>query len=334
MLEFFRETAGFDVGWSLISFQPTDSYGKVFIVGILNTLLLATIGVCLGGVTGIAVGLARASSDAALRWPARAFTECTVNTPFVLQVLAWYFGIFSLLPAPRDSLELDGIIALNNRGMYLAKPVAAGITSIYVAAVVAFIAAILIARRRLSTDSEHWWFLKVTYLFVIGIGGSLLILNLSWDVPRLQGFNFVGGIVLPPSLCAITCALVFNNAAYVGEIIRSGLAAVPHGQTEAGLALGLRKIQAFRLVVLPQVVRIVVPPLISQSQDVLKNCSLSIAVGFPDLVNLWMNVSLNQSGRATEIILTTMMFYLLGGFAISLALSSYRTGKRTSRTPT
>lgn len=318
---FFLRTAGFDISWSLIPFSPTDPYAKVFLVGALNTLFLVVITIVFGTLLGIGVGVARRSSDFAVWIPARIFTEALVNTPLILQVLVWYLGIFALLPQPRGSLVIGGVAALNNRGVFLPAPVVE--LNFWLALPLLCVAIPVMARLAAPRLlSEGQWVRKVFPAFAC-LATAIFLAKLQWNIPKLEGFNYSGGWMIPPGLCVMIVALTLNNAAYVGEIVRAGLGAIPAGQTEAGLALGLRRWAIFRKVVLPQAIRIITPPMISQAQDVFKNCALSIVVGFPDLVSLWTNVALNQSGRATEILATTILFYLAGGILVSASLSFY-----------
>jgi len=321
-LGFFGQPANFDISWSMLQFQPTDTYLKVFFIGVLNTLFLAFFGILVGSALGILIGIARRSEIFSLRVASSLFTTGMVNTPFILQALAWYFAILSILPSPRESVVIGSIAALNNRGIFLARPILteSGLLVLVLLVLISSIGLVWLMQLRHRSDGATLSrYIRTICMALVPFSIAILVLLSDWDRPILRGFGYTGGIVFPPSLCAMVCALVVCNAAYVGEIFRSGLSAIPPGQQEAAYALGLGRGQTFRKVVFPQAFRIVTPPLITQSQDVLKLCSISIVVGFPDLVNLWLYISMNQSGKVTEILGTTMLFYLGGGLLLALA---------------
>ncbi len=328
--DFLDVSAGFGIGFTLIPYQEGDTYLRVFTVGIMNTLLVAVVAIVLATILGLLVGLARLSTNWIIAGVARAYVELLRNTPLLLQIIAWYFGVFNLLPRPRDSVVLAEVFVLNNRGFYMPSPVAEpGFGIVLTAFVLSIIGAITLykweAARRDRTGKSFpaipAGFAMIVFLpiLVYAAAGS----PLSWDVPALQGFNFVGGVSVPPSFCALIVALAAYTSCFIAEIVRAGIQSVSKGQIEAAGALNLPANWTLRRVVLPQALRVIIPPLISQYLNVTKNSSLAIAIGFPDLVSVWMNTSLNQSGRAIPIVAMTMAFYCIVSLSVSLVMNRY-----------
>jgi general L-amino acid transport system permease protein len=328
--DFLDVSAGFGIGFTLIPYTEGDTYLRVFVVGILNTLLVAAVSIVLATILGLLVGLARLSTNWIISGVARAYVELLRNTPLLLQIIAWYFGVFNLLPRPRDSVVLAEGFVLNNRGFYMPGPVPQDGFGIVIAAfVLALIGAVTLykweeARRNRTgkpfpaISSGIATVILVPVIVFLAAGSPL-----AWDMPVLQGFNFVGGISVPPSFCALIVALSAYTSCFIAEIVRSGIQSVSKGQLEAAGALNLPANWTLRRVVLPQAMRVIIPPLISQYLNVTKNSSLAIAIGFPDLVSVWMNTSLNQSGRAIPIVAMTMAFYCLVSLSVSLVMNRY-----------
>jgi general L-amino acid transport system permease protein len=328
--DFLDVSAGFNIAFTLIPYREGDSYFRVFQVGIANTLLVAAIGVVFATVIGLIVGLARLSNNWLIGTLARWYIEVLRNTPLLLQIIAWYFGVFNLLPRPRESIDWGGLFFLNNRGFYMPGPVP---QDQFVWTLAAFGAAILFAillvrwsnARRRATGQ----------IFPAGIVATAVVIllplavfyatgkPLAWDWPALRGFNFVGGISVPPAFCALVVALSIYTSCFIAEIVRAGIQSVAHGQTEAARALGVKPSRTMRFIILPQAMRVIIPPLISQYLNLTKNSSLAIAIGFPDLVSVWMNTSLNQSGRAIPIVAMTMAFYCVVSLGVSGLLNIY-----------
>jgi general L-amino acid transport system permease protein len=328
--DFLDVSAGFNIAFTLIPYREGDSYWRVFQVGIANTLLVAAIGVVFATIIGVIVGLARLSNNWLIGTLARWYIEVLRNTPLLLQIIAWYFGVFNLLPRPRESIDWGGLFFLNNRGFYMPGPVPQeAFTWTLVALGVAILAAIALVtwsnRRRRATGQ----------IFPAGIVATALVIllplavfyatgkPLAWDWPMLRGFNFVGGISVPPAFCALVVALSIYTSCFIAEIVRAGIQSVAHGQTEAARALGVKPSRTMRFIILPQAMRVIIPPLISQYLNLTKNSSLAIAIGFPDLVSVWMNTSLNQSGRAIPIVAMTMAFYCVVSLGVSGLLNIY-----------
>ncbi|MEM7488769.1 MAG: amino acid ABC transporter permease [Pseudomonadota bacterium] len=327
---FLNVSAGFGIGFTLIPYEEGDTYLRVFAVGIMNTLLVAVIAIVLSTAFGLLVGLARLSDNWIIGAVARSYIEIIRNTPLLLQIIAWYFGVFNLLPRPRDSLQLAEGFVLNNRGFYLPAPVAeAGFGPflwITLAALTFAVGLYVWAQRRLDRTGQSFPAI-LTGLAIVIVAPTLAFLvlgrPLSWDMPVLQGFNFTGGLSVPPSFCALIVALSAYTSCFIAEIVRSGIQSVSKGQLEAAAALNLPSNWTLRRVVLPQALRVIIPPLISQYLNVTKNSSLAIAIGFPDLVSVWMNTSLNQSGRAIPIVAMTMAFYCAVSLSVSLVMNVY-----------
>lgn len=327
---FLDVSAGFGIGFTLVPYQEGDSYFRVFIVGIMNTLLVAVVSIFLATVAGLIVGLARLSQNWIISRIARVYVELLRNTPLLLQIIAWYFGVFNLLPRPRDSVVIAEAFVLNNRGFYMPGPVPEpGFGLVLAAFAVALMGAIAIYRwEGVRRDKTGKPFPAISTGIAIIVLAPLIVhlaagSPLGWDLPVLQGFNFVGGISVPPSFCALIVALSAYTSCFIAEIVRSGIQSVSRGQLEAAGALNLPGNWTLRRVVLPQALRVIIPPLISQYLNVTKNSSLAIAIGFPDLVSVWMNTSLNQSGRAIPIVAMTMAFYCLVSLSVSLVMNRY-----------
>jgi general L-amino acid transport system permease protein len=324
--DFLGQTAGFDISQTLIGYSNLSTYGRVFLVGLLNTLLVAVIGIILATLLGFLIGIARLSANWLVRQMATAYVEVLRNVPLLLQLFFWYFGILQTLPGTRQSLTIPGGGFLNVRGLQLPKPVAENGFSLVIMAVAAAVVATVVvrhwARRRQRATGQT---------FPVGWTGLGLILGLPvlaflaagrplhFDYPELKGFNFEGGMVLLPEFMALLLGLVFYTAAYIAEVVRSGIVAVPKGQTEAARSLGLPTGEVLRLVVVPQAMRVMIPPLTNQYLNLTKNSSLGVAIGYPDLVSVFAGTVLNQTGQAVEVIFLTMMVYL----AISLLTSAF-----------
>ncbi len=322
---FFDVTAGFAISQTLIPYEESSTYGRAFVVGLLNTLLVSAIGIVLATVLGFAVGVARLSSNMLLSRLAGAYVEILRNLPLLFQILFWYLAVLGTLPGPRQSLSLAGEIFLNNRGVFVPKPLfAAGSGAVALAVVAGSALAIILAiwarRRRLATGKiiATGWITLALVLVPPAVTFVIMGAPLSFERPELKGFNFDGGLRVVPEFLALLFALVTYTAAYIAEIVRAGILAIPRGQTEAAYSLGLRRGLTLRLVVVPQAMRVIVPPLTSQYLNLIKNSSLAAAIGYPDFFYVFAGTTLNQTGQAIEIIAITMAVYL----AISLVTSA------------
>ncbi|MDX1608596.1 MAG: amino acid ABC transporter permease [Halofilum sp. (in: g-proteobacteria)] len=327
---FWNEQAGFSIIMSLIPYEATMTYGRTFWVGLINTLLVSGLGIFIATIVGFIIGIARLSSNWLVAKLAAAYIEIFRNIPLLLQIFFWYFAVLRNVPTPRQSVSFADSFFLNNRGLYVPEPIAGENFGFVIAAlVIGIVATIFIyrwAKRRQNLTGQQfhtfWTGLGViiglplvTYL---ALGGPL-----SWEVPELKGFNFQGGMVIIPELAALLAALSIYTAAFIAEIVRSGILSVSHGQTEAASALGLRPGLVLRLVVIPQAMRVIIPPLTSQYLNLTKNSSLATAIGYPDLVAVFMGTTLNQTGQAVEIVAMTMAVYLTLSLIISLFMNIY-----------
>jgi general L-amino acid transport system permease protein len=322
---FLDNTAGFAINQSLIPYNESDTYGRVFLVGLLNTLLVAGIGIVLATILGFCIGIARLSRNWLLARLAEAYVELIRNLPLLFQLLFWYLAVLGTLPGPRQSISLFGEIFLNNRGIIVPAPVAgkgaAAVAAVFAVSVVATVALKLWAGRlqiRTGRQAPLLW----TSLAVLVVPSLVALIAtgvpIGFEKPELRGFNFVGGIRLLPEFVALVLALTTYTAAFIAEVVRAGLLAVPRGQSEAASALGLRRGLTLRLIVVPQALRVIVPPLTNQYLNLTKNSSLAVAVGYPDLFAVFAGTTLHQTGQAIEIIAMTMAVYL----AISLVTSA------------
>lgn len=327
---FLANESGFGILQSLIDYSESSSFGRVFVVGLLNTLVVSVLGIVLATLLGFLIGVARLSHNWLIAQLAGAYIEVFRNVPLLLQIFFWYFAVLRTLPLPRDSLSLGEAVFLNLRGLYLPKPVTEpGFGLVIAAFLVGIIAALVLlrwARQRRERSARQTHAGRYAALLALGLPALAFALTgapLTWDFPELRGFNFQGGITVLPELAALLLALSIYTAAFIAEIVRAGIQAVPKGQTEAAAALGLRPGQVLRLVVIPQALRIVVPPLTSQYLNLLKNSSLATAIGYPDLVNVFAGTTLNQTGQAVEVIAMTMAVYLTFSLLISLFMNWY-----------
>ena len=328
--DFLKTTSGFSIAWTILPYGPTDSYGYVYLVGILNTLLVSLISIVLTTLLGFMIGIFRLSKNWLISTLAAWYVEIIRNTPLLLQILFWYLAVFSLLPRPKQSISTFGIFELNNRGFYFPAPVPGDefwITGIGILLAIGIVYCLAIwAKKRFLTTGQRFPVFWLSIGILLVIPGLLFMLTgapLSWEFPELKGFNFKGGGTVPPAFCALLIALTVYHASYVAESVRAGILAVSKGQTEAAYSLGLKPSWTMRLVIIPQAMRAIIPPLISTWMTVVKNSSLAIAIGYPDLVAVYMQTSLNQSGHAIEIVAMVMFFYSTVSLTISGALNYY-----------
>ncbi len=331
---FLNVEAGFDTDFKLVEYVAgIGTYGDIFIIGMLNTLYISALAIIASTVLGFTIGVLRLSSNWLVSKVALAYVEIFRNTPLLIQIIFWYTGIFSLLPKVRKSYDLSGgaeVVLLNNRGLYMAWPVPGDLLWMTgVTLLIAVIAAAILKRwarqRQDATGQVFPTFLTSAALIVLLPGAVYLMtgMPLSWDLPVLEGFNFVGGAAVPPAFLALLVALTIYHAAHLAETVRAGILSVNRGQHDAALAIGLRQNRVFSLVVIPQAMPAIVPPMISLWMNVVKNSSLAIAIGYPDLVAVFMQTSLNQAGRAIEIVGMTMAFYMFVSLTISALLNIY-----------
>jgi general L-amino acid transport system permease protein len=327
---FWNNTAGFDISQTLIPYDATSTYGRAFWVGLLNTLLVAALGIVFATVLGFLIGIARLSSNWLVARLAGGYVEIVRNLPLLLQLLFWYNAVLKALPAIRESAALPGGGFLNNRGLYLPKPIpqdGAGAILIALGVGIAVALAFRIwARRRQMRTGAQAPVLAVSALLVIGLPAVALIATgfpFDFVYPELGRFNIRGGMEVLPEFMALLFGLVTYTAAFIAEVVRAGVLAVSRGQSEAARSLGLSSGRTMRLVVIPQAMRVIVPPLTNQYLNLTKNSSLAVAVGYPDLVQVFSGTVLNQTGQAVEVIVVTMAVYLVISIVTSAAMNWY-----------
>jgi general L-amino acid transport system permease protein len=334
-LGFLHNTAGFGINLALIPYDETDSYGRAFLVGLLNTLLVSGLGIVLSTLVGFAVGIGRLSSNWLVAHLAGGYVELIRNLPLLFQILFWYLAVLGALPGPRQSLSVLGTVFINNRGFVVpAFRPTDGFGYVIAALCLGVLATIVLGlwakRRRDRTGrSISIWRQSLALIFGLPLAAFAAAgLPLAVELPRIVGFNFVGGTRIIPEFVALLVALSTYTAAFIAEVVRAGILAVPRGQAEAGLALGLRRGQLLRLVLLPQALKIIVPPLTNQYLNLTKNSSLAVAIGYPDLFAVFAGTTLNQTGQAIEIIAITMAVYLSLSLATSILMNWYNSRVR------
>jgi len=328
---FWNRTAGFDISQTLIAFDSaTSSYGRAFWVGLLNTLLVAGLGILFATVFGFIIGIARLSKNWLVAKAASGYVETIRNIPLLLQLLFWYNAVLKALPNIRDSFVVPGGIYLNNRGLFLPRPVVEpGFGWALIALIAGIIGAVAYyvwARRRQEQTGQQAPVFLVGVALVIGlplIGLALAGFPLTFELPKAGRFNIEGGVEVLPELAALLFGLTIYTAAFIAEVVRAGIAAVSRGQTEAAYSLGMRPGPTLRLIVVPQAMRVIIPPLTSQYLNLTKNSSLAVAIGYPDLVQVFTGTVLNQTGQAVEVVAITMAVYLTISLATSLLMNIY-----------
>lgn len=327
---FLERTAGFGIVQHLIEYTEGDTYARVFLVGLTNTLLVSALCIVFASILGFAVGLARLSDNWLLRKLSNIYIETFRNIPPLLQIFFWYFAVLRNLPGPRQALNAFDLAYVSNRGLYVPWPTyAPGSWPFFIALLLAVAVSYGLYRfnrqHQLKTgELRRTWPAAVAMLILfpllahLGFGAAT-----HWDVPQLRGFNFRGGSVMIPELAALTLALSIYTSSFIAEVIRSGIQSVPHGQHEAARSLGLPNPVTLRQVIIPQAMRVIIPPLTSQYLNIVKNSSLAAAIGYPDMVSLFAGSVLNQTGQAIETIAITMGVYLIISLLISLLMNFY-----------
>jgi general L-amino acid transport system permease protein len=333
---FLKNTAGFDVSQNLIPYSGSDTYTRVFFVGLLNTLLVSVIGIFFATLIGFLVALGRLSPNWLLARIAGGYVEAIRNVPLLFQILFWYLAVLGALPNPRQSISLFDSFFLSNRGLVIPRPVGnPGFEPFVVAVLVGIIGAIGLWRYAQRQLFESGRVIRIwPYVIILLIGLPLVSAPIfgapvTFELPVLKGFNFAGGSRVIPEFVALTLALSTYTAAFIAEIVRAGILSVHKGQMEAGSSLGLQRSSVLRLIVIPQAMRVILPPLTNQYLNLTKNSSLAVAIGYPDLVSVFAGTTLSQTGQAIEIIGITMGVYLLISLVTSAIMSFY--GWRISR---
>lgn len=332
--DFLGNRASFGIAQTLISYTEDDTYGRAFIIGLLNTLLVSGIGIVFATLIGFLIGIARLSNNWLLSRAAAVYIETFRNIPLLLQVFFWYFCVLRALPAPRQSLAFADAFFLNVRGLFIPAPVTEdGFFLVTIAFVIALAGVVILKkwakkRQELTGQTFPVFFSGLGLLLGLPLIVFLIAgLPLHWELPELKGFNFRGGLTIIPELFSMVVALTIFTAASIAEIVRSGIMAVSKGQTEAASSLGLKNGLTLRFVIIPQAMRVIIPPLTSQYLNLVKNSSLATAVGYPDLVSVFMGSTLNQTGQAVEIIAMTMAVYLTISIITSVLMNIYNAKK-------
>ncbi|MCG7366911.1 amino acid ABC transporter permease [Pantoea sp. ACRSH] len=327
---FLERSAGFGIVQHLIEYTEGDTYARVFLVGLTNTLLVSALCIVFASLLGFFIGLARLSDNWLLRKLSTIYIETFRNIPPLLQIFFWYFAVLRNLPGPRQALSAFDVAFVSNRGLYVPWPqYAPGSAPFIVALALAAAGSYALFRYhrkyQLKTGQLRRTWPAALAMFVLfpvvahlGFGAAT-----HWDVPTLRGFNFRGGFVMIPELAALTLALSVYTSSFIAEVIRAGIQSVPHGQHEAARSLGLPNPVMLRQVIIPQAMRVIIPPLTSQYLNIVKNSSLAAAIGYPDMVSLFAGTVLNQTGQAIETIAITMGVYLVISLVISLLMNIY-----------
>lgn len=327
---FLSHPAGFDISQTLVPYSSRSTYADAFVVGLLNTLLISFLGIIFSTIFGFFLGVIRLSPNWIVAKMAETYTEVIRNIPLLLQVLFWYLAILTPLPGPRAAMNLVDTFFLCNRGLQIPRPIVEpGFLAIPLALVGAIVLIIILFRwskKRQLRTGRHFPDYTVALILLIGmplVAMAATGFPLHWEIPVLSGFNFQGGITVLPELIALLLSLTLYAATFIGEYVRSGILAVDKGQREAAYALGHQPWMTYRLIIIPQAMRVVTPPLISQYLTLVKNSSLAVVIGYPDLIHVFAGTALNQSGQAVEIISITMAVYLVISLVISLIMNWY-----------
>jgi len=332
---FWNVTAGFDVSQSLIPFSAAGStYGQAFLVGLLNTLLVSAIGIVLATLLGFVMGVARLSTNWIIQKLATVYVETIRNIPLLLQLFFWYYAVIGSLPQPRESVRFGAGFFLNTRGLFLPKPILASdawlVPAAFAAGLVGAVAFRIWAKRQQERTGRQYPVGWTALALILGLptlawaGLALAGQNpITFDVPEQSRFNLRGGMQLGPEFVALLLGLVIYTGAFIAEVVRAGILSVSRGQTEAASSLGLHPGQTLRLVVIPQAMRVIIPPLTNQYLNLTKNSSLAVAIGYPDLVQVFMGTVLNQTGQAIEIVAITMLVYLTISLVTSAVMNLY-----------
>ena len=327
---FWNQTAGFDINLALIDYSSLSTYGRAFWVGLINTAMVGALGILFATPLGFLVGVARLSPNWLLSRLAFAYVEIMRNTPLLLQLLFWYNAVLKALPAPKQSLAFGDWLFLNNRGLYVPKPVAEGGVWPFVGAIAAaiIVSFALWRRARVQRDATGAGGAVLAPSIILLAGVPLLASFVfgppfALDFAKLSGFNLRGGLQLFPEFAALLFGLVVYTAGFIAEIVRAGVLATARGQTEAAAALGLPRGLSLRLVVVPQAMRLIIPPLASQWLNIVKNSSLAVFIGFPDLVQIFAGTVLNQTQAAMQVMAITMGVYLVISLLLSAALNVF-----------
>jgi len=327
---FWNVIAGFDISQTLIAYSPQSStYGRAFWVGLLNTLVVAALGIVLATILGFAIGIARLSKNFLVERLATCYVELIRNVPLLLQLLFWYIAVLRALPEFAASFVLPGGVLLNNRGLFLPRPLFADGTHFLAMVAAALLLAVVF--NKIAGRSTGFWGTTsartaFTLLIVVALPVAIIVVSgapLAFDYPQVGRFNVRGGLEVLPEFVALVLGLVVYTAAFIAEVVRAGLMSVSRGQTEAAQALGLTRTQTLGLIVIPQAMRVIIPPLTNQYLNLTKNSSLAVAIGYPDLVQVFAGTVANQTNQPVEVVIITMLVYLSFSLITSLVMNLY-----------
>ncbi|EPJ43932.1 MAG: amino acid ABC transporter permease [Osedax symbiont Rs1] len=333
--DFLSEPSNYDINQTLIEYSSSDSHFRAGLVGLLNTLLVAVCGIVVATILGFTAGVLRLSNNFVLSRLMQVYVEITRNVPVLLQILLWHGILIHSMPVPKKAEALIEGVILTNRGIYLPQPIPQeGFGWVWIALLVGIVFAVFFKRYANRIQTETGKLIPAIWIGFVAVIGLPLVTYLLMgspievSYPELKGFNYKGGFVIKPEFMALWFALSIYTGAFIAEIVRAGIQSVSHGQTEAAHALGIKPNFTMRLVVIPQALRVIIPPLISQYLNLTKNSSLAIAIGYMDLVATIGGISLNQTGRALESMGIVLGVYLFISIAISAAMNVYN--KRVS----
>ena len=331
--EFISVTSGFDILMSLIPYDATHTYGRAFVAGLLNTILVSVIGIFFATILGFIIGVAYFSKNWLVKKLSIIYVELFRNIPFLLQVFFWYSAVLATLPSARNSLSLGDLVFLNIKGLFFPALMGGeGSEIVYGSIILAILAVLAIrrwAKKHQNLTGEQFPVFYVSLLILLGLPFLMVLLTgipFTWDIPALKGFSFQGGISVIPELLALALSLSVYTGAFIAEAVRAGVQSVPRGQTEAARSVGLKENRIMSLIIIPQAMRVIVPLLNSEYQSLVKNSTLATAIGYPDLFNVFVGTSLNQTGQAIEIIFMTILVYLLINMIISLVMNRFNSG--------
>jgi len=326
---FFAKEASFEIGESPISYSAADTYARALLVGVLNTIKVAFIGIILTVILGTFVGIARLSKNWLVAKLAGIYIEVMQDIPVLLQLVFWYAVFYDTFPSPRQALNPISGVYLCNRGMAFAVPephqVYGYMALVFLAGCLAVWVLRRWAKKRQEKTGQYFPVFLVSLAILLALPLATWLLGgapLKMNVPKLVGFNFEGGTTLSPEFAALLLGLVLYTAAFVAEIVRAGIQAISRGQVEAAMSMGLKPGQVLRLVILPQALRVIIPPLTSQMLNLTKNSTLAIAIGFPDFVSV-ANTTINQTGQAIEGVGMIMVVYLFFSLSTSAFMNWY-----------
>ena len=330
---FLKQEASFDIQFSLIDYDGSRSYGRAYLVGLLNTLLVSFIGIVLCTLLGAVVGVARLSPNYLIRKTASFYIEFFRNIPLLLQIFFWYFAALRALPMPEDAPQILGSSFMTIKGFYTLAPIWNNFDIFFVALIISLIIIFFFnrfAKKKQEEEGKQYpKFLISLGIFILIPAATFLIgVDLSWSFPELKqlaktSFTFEGGVGIPPELIALTLALTLYTATFIAENVRAGIQGVGKGQKEAAASIGLTPNQVLKLVIMPQALRIIIPPTTNQYLNLTKNSSLAAAIAYPDLVLVFAGTAMMQTGRAIEIVGITMATYLTISLVISVFMNWY-----------